>query len=110
MAIRGQYVLSVVVGTLNRLDRLRCCIESIVQNTSVPTRVYVTDAGSTDGTAEYLRGIEADNIRVTLRGKKLGQAKAYNEIFADIRTPYTCWLSDDNIVVNGGLDKAVGIL
>lgn len=110
MATRGQYDLSVVVGTFNRRKRLRSCIESIVQNASVPTRIYVTDAGSTDGTLEYLREIEADNIRVTLGGKKIGQAKAYNDIFADIQTPYTCWLSDDNIVVNGGLDTAVGIL
>ncbi|WP_347259072.1 glycosyltransferase [Methylocaldum sp.] len=103
------YVLSVVVGTLNRLDRLRECIDSI-RDASIPIKIYVTDAGSTDGTIEYLRKIESDCISVTLHQKKLGQAKAYNEIFAKISTPYVCWLSDDNVIVDHGLEKAVRIL
>ena len=103
------YVISVVVGTLNRLDRLRECIERIVR-TSIPVKIYVTDAGSTDGTIDYLRGIESDGISVTLHQKKLGQAKAYNEIFSIIKTPYVCWLSDDNVIVDHGLNKAIRIL
>ncbi len=110
MLVEKGYVLSVVVGTLNRLDRLRECIESIVRNTSIPVKIYVTDAGSTDGTIDYLRGIESDGISVTLHQKKLGQAKAYNEIFSIIKTPYVCWLSDDNAITDHGLDKAVRIL
>ncbi len=110
MSLREAYVLSVVVGTLNRLDRLRACIESIVSDASIPIKIYVTDAGSTDGTIEYLRGLESDSISVTLHQKKLGQAKAYNEIFAKIGTPYVCWLSDDNVVIDRGLEKAVRIL
>lgn len=110
MPAREGYVLSVVVGTLNRRDRLRECVESIVRDASIPIKIYVTDAGSTDGTIEYLRGIESETISVTLHQKKLGQAKAYNEIFARIRTPYVCWLSDDNVVVDHGLERAVRIL
>jgi len=104
------YVLSVVVGTFNRLDRIRECIESIHHNTSIPIKIYVTDAGSTDGTIEYLKGIESDTISVIFHQKKLGQAKAYNEIFEIISTPYVCWLSDDNNIINSGLEKAVRIL
>ena len=105
-----RHVLSVVVGTCNRLDRLRECIESIGRNASIPIKIYVTDAGSSDGTIEYLREIESDDINVILHQKKLGQAKAYNEIFSTLRTPYVCWLSDDNVIVNHGLEKAVKIL
>lgn len=104
------YVLSVVVGTLNRFERLRECIDSILVNTAIPIKIYVTDAGSTDGTIDYLKGIESDRISVTLHQQKLGQAKAYNEIFAKISTPYVCWLSDDNVVVDHGLEKAARIL
>lgn len=104
------YVLSVVIGTLNRLERLRECITSVVSGASIPIRMYVTDAGSTDGTVDYLREIESESIKVTLHQRRLGQAKAYNEIFAELRTPYACWLSDDNVVVNQSLGKAVRIL
>lgn len=110
MAKKTPYILSVVVGTRNRLERLRECIDSICRETSVPTRIYVTDAGSTDGTVEYLNSIRSDAIQVILHPQRLGQARAYNEIFSQVVTPYVCWLSDDNVVVDRGLDRAVRVL
>lgn len=102
--------LAVVVGTYNRLDQLRRCIESIQRESRTPTVTYVADAGSTDGTEDYLRGIAGPGLVPVLAGRKLGQAKAYNDVFKTIAAPYAAWLSDDNEVVNGGLDQAVDIL
>lgn len=102
--------LSVVLGTYNRLDQLRRCIDSIVRETATPVRIYVTDAGSTDGTVDYLESVASDTIIPILVGRKLGQAKAYNDVFTQLDTPYVCWLSDDNEVINNGLDRAVRIL
>jgi len=102
--------LSVVLGTYNRLDSLKRCIESIRAQTRTPSVVYVTDAGSTDGTVEYLTSIQSDRLVLLLIGKKLGQARAYNDVFAIVRTPYVVWLSDDNEIVNGSLDLGVQIL
>lgn len=102
--------LSVVVGTLNRLDQLRACLASIFEQTHCAVRVYVADAGSTDGTVEHLRAIASEQVVPLLAGKKLGQARAYNDVFRLVDTPYVCWLSDDNVVVNRGLDVAVEIL
>lgn len=99
-----------VVGTYNRLDQIKRCIDSIRRETRTPTIIYVTDAGSTDGTQEYLRAAEAPDLAPLLIGKKLGQAKAYNDVFRAITAPYVAWLSDDNELVNGGLDTAVSIL
>ena len=45
-----------------------------------------------------------------LVGERLGQARAYNDVFATLDTPYVVWISDDNEVVNHGLDVAVDIL
>lgn len=102
--------LSVVVGTYNRLDQIQRCVESILRETTTPFVLFITDAGSTDGTVEYLESIRSDVIKPFLVGKLLGQAKAYNDVFALVTTPYVCWLSDDNVVVNRGLDVAVEIL
>jgi GT2 family glycosyltransferase len=102
--------LAVVVGTHNRLDQIKRCVESIRRETKTPTIIYVTDAGSTDGTEDYLRGVAAPDLVPILAGRKLGQAKAYNDVFRIITAPFTAWLSDDNEVVNGGLDRAVEIL
>ena len=102
--------LAVVLGTYNRLDSLKRCIESVFRETRTPSIVYVTDAGSTDGTVEYLESIASDRLVPLLVGKRLGQARAYNDVFMSIQTPYAVWISDDNAVVNGGLDVAVEIL
>ena len=102
--------LSVVLGTFNRLASLRRCIDSILRETRTPVIVHVTDAGSTDGAEEYLRSLDDGRVRILLVGRKLGQAKAYNDVFKIVDTPYVAWLSDDNEVVGGGLDAAVRIL
>lgn len=102
--------LSVVVGTFNRIDQIKRCIDSIVRETESPYVIYVTDAGSTDGTVEYLNEIASDRIRPVLEGRRVGQAQAYNAVFDRIETPYVCWLSDDNEVVDHGLDRALEII
>lgn len=103
-------LLSIVLGTYNRLDQLRNCIESIGAQTDTRHRIYVSDAGSTDGTVEYLKSIASKTIRPILTNQRVGQARAYNEVFDRIDTPFVCWLSDDNEVVNHGLDVAVRVL
>ena len=102
--------LSVVLGAFNRLQSLKRCLDSILLQTRTPVIVHVTDAGSTDGTEDYLRSLDDPRVRILLVGRKLGQARAYNDIFRIVDTPYVAWLSDDNEVVDGGLDAAVRIL
>lgn len=102
--------ISVVIGTLNRLALLKRAIESIVRETRRPFHIYVADAGSSDGTADYLRGLQSDRVTVILEGERRGQARSYNEVFRTVTSRYVCWLSDDNEVVNGGLDEAAAIL
>src|SRR4051812_6823687 len=92
--------LSVVVGTHDRIDLLKRCIDSIFAQTDTPTVVYVTDAGSSDGTQDYLSAAASERLVPILVGRRIGQAKAYNDIFKTITSPYVAWLSDDNEVVN----------
>jgi GT2 family glycosyltransferase len=102
--------LAVVLGTYNRLDSLKRCVASVLAQTRTPFVLYVTDAGSTDGTVEYLQAITDARVVPILVGERLGQARAYNDVFATVTAPYVVWISDDNEIVNGGLDVAVGTL
>lgn len=101
-------VLSVVVGTKNRLPQLTCLLESLVGHIDTPHEILVVDAGSTDGTREYVR---------TVRGVRLiddlvprGQAQDLNTVFRTLASDFVCWLSDDNIARPGMLDTAARIL
>jgi GT2 family glycosyltransferase len=102
--------LAIVLGTYNRLDSLKRCAESVFAETRTPAILYITDAGSTDGTVEYLRSVASERIVPILVGERLGQARAYNDVFATVQATYVVWISDDNEIVNGGLDEAVEIL
>jgi GT2 family glycosyltransferase len=102
--------ISIVIGTFNRLASLKRAVASISKETSRSFCIHVTDAGSTDGTLEYLESAQSDRLVPHFVGKRVGQAKAYNDVFRGLVSPYVCWLSDDNEVVNGSLDEAARIL
>src|SRR4051794_1802939 len=102
--------LSIVLGTYNRLEQLKRCIESIRAQTETSYLLFVSDAGSSDGAVEYLKAIASDRIKPIFEGARKGQARAYNEVFAAVDTPFVCWLSDDNEVVDQGLDLALASL
>lgn len=103
-------ILSIVVGTLDRRDQIQRLVESVEREMRIPYVLYVTDAGSTDGTIEYLKSVASERVRPVFVGRKLGQARAYNDVFMQVDTPYVCWVSDDNEIVNDGLGTAVSIL
>jgi GT2 family glycosyltransferase len=104
----GEPSLAVVLGTRNRLAHLKNCLDSLLGQVNVAHEIIVADAGSTDGTLEYLQGLPG--VRLVLDGELRGQAHSLNMVFRQLTTKYTCWLSDDNVVMSGVLDLAVSIL
>jgi len=104
--------LAVVVGTWNRIDLLRRCVAAVLGLTREPAKLYITDAGSTDGTVEFLRelALREPRVEAVLEGRRVGQAKALNAVFRRVREDFVCWISDDNITVEPGLDAGVAIL
>lgn len=104
---RSDYLV-VLVGTYNRLELLKKVIDSIHMQTRCSHEIIVIDGGSTDGTIEYLQSRE--NVTSVFQGKLLGASRAYNEVWRQVDCKYTCWLSDDTELANGGLDLAVSLL
>lgn len=101
---RSDYLV-VLVGTYNRLELLKKVIDSIHAQTSCSHEIIVIDGGSTDGTIEYLQSRQ--DVTPVFQGKLLGASRAYNEVWRQVESKYTCWLSDDTELTNGGLDLAV---
>ncbi|PSN20257.1 hypothetical protein C7271_03060 [filamentous cyanobacterium CCP5] len=100
--------LSIVIGTRNRLDLLKQCLGALIGKIQVTHEIIVVDAGSTDGTIEYLQSLP--EIQLVCDGKPIGQARSLNRVFRRLRSQYTCWLSDDNVAQPSMLDVAVSIL
>ena len=106
--IRPQAELSIVIGTRNRKEMLRKCLNALIGKIKTNHQIIVIDAGSTDGTIDDLQNME--EIHLVCDGKPIGQAQSFNRVFTSLRGRYICWLSDDNIVQPGILDSAVNIL
>ena len=108
MSETAESSLTVVLGTRNRLPQLQNCLRSLIGNISVDHEIVVVEAGSTDGTLEYLQGLAG--VRVVVDGEVRGQARSLNKVFEGISTKYACWLADDNVMMAGMLDLAVSVL
>jgi GT2 family glycosyltransferase len=104
---RSDYLV-ILVGSYNRLEQLKITLASIEKQTRCSHEVIVIDGGSTDGTIEYLQSL--DDVTSVFQGKLLGAPRAYNQVWREVDSKYSCWLSDDTELTNGGLDLAVQIL
>lgn len=100
--------LAVLIGTRNRLEILKQCLNALIDRIQASHEIIVIDAGSADGTIEYIRRLPA--VQIVCDGKPIGQAQSFNRVFRTIESAYVCWLSDDNVVQAGALDLAAIIL
>ncbi len=86
--------LSIVIPTYNRFPHLKKCLDSIFAGfKDYPYEIVIADGGSTDGTLEYLRGL--DNIRLIEQGKLTGVVKACNECFKIAKGDFVLSINDD---------------
>ena len=101
--------LSLIVPTLNRLDALKTCIESLrVYAPPFEHEIIVIDGGSVDGTAEWL--CEQKDLVILQHNRRTGCTKAFNDGFRISSGEYCAQLSDDVEVVDGCLVMAVELL
>lgn len=100
--------LTILIATYNRLEALKVVIDAIHEQTKCSHEIIVIDGGSTDGTVEYLKS--RNDVTPVFQGKLLGVPRSYNEVWREVESKYTAWLSDDTELTNNGLDLAVQIL
>ena len=102
-------MVSIIVLAYNQLSYTKACLDSIFQYTSqikTPFEVIVVDNGSTDGTAEFLQGLEKPgNIKVISNKENVGFPKANNQGAEIARGEYVCLLNNDTIVTSEWLEK-----
>lgn len=109
-------VVSVVIGSYNRLSFLQGTIETLRKEIkSLPSEIIVVDGGSTDGTIEWLTQ-QKDIITIVQhnRGEWLGKkierrswGYFMNLGFKVAQGKYICMLSDDCLVVPGALKNGI---
>lgn len=103
-----QPIVSIVIPTFNRFDRLRRCLDKITQNAPPHREVIVVDGGSKDGTREFLKS--RSDLNVILEPQREGAVKAFNRGFRAASGEYVMWLNDDAWLMPGSLQAALTMI
>jgi GT2 family glycosyltransferase len=99
--------IAVVVLTHNRVHLLRKCVENVLAATTGATReIVIWNNGSTDGTREYLDGLDDPRIKVVHSDANIGQ-NAYARGFAMTTSDYLVELDDDVVEAPQGWDATL---
>ncbi len=102
-----EVLASIIIPTCNNLDLTRDCLDSIQRHTAPGTyEIIVVDNGSTDGTPEFLQGLQdLGQIRVILNHINLGFAPACNQGARAARGEFLLFLNNDSQVTSGWLEE-----
>lgn len=88
-------VLSLVTGARNRPESFRRLVDSIVEHTSTPWELVVSDASDEPIVCDL------PNVRILPERPRLGCTKGFNRAFREAMGEWVIWLNDDAEVCPG---------
>ncbi len=89
--------ITAVVPVYNGKRYLREAVESIIGQTLRPERLIIIDDGSSDGSTDVLKGLEAQIPITIIRQDNSGQAASRNKGIALAETEFVALLDQDDI-------------
>ena len=92
-------MLSVILGTLNRKENIKFIIENTISKSNL-IELVIVDGGSTDGTIEFLKSINHENIVLIEYGKKSSYSHFMNLAIKNSSNKYICQWNSDAILIN----------
>jgi len=98
-------IVSIVVPTFNRVERLRACVDAIRENCGCPREVIVVDGGSDDGTRDWLAA--QPDLTLILEPEREGAVRAFNKGFRAATAEYVMWLNDDALLTPASVAAAI---
>ncbi|MCF8532019.1 MAG: glycosyltransferase [Reyranella sp.] len=100
--------VTAIVTTYNRANYLGDALDSVLGQTVPPTQVIVVNDGSTDRTADVLRGY-GERIEV-IDQENVGKPHALNGAMPRVRGAYTWIFDDDDIALAQNLERHLAVL
>lgn len=103
-------LVTVAIPTFNRAYFLSEALESVRQQTLHEFEILISDNASSDGTREYLKGLEDPRVKVVSQPANIGGARNWRFVLTAPTTPYVALLEDDNLWEPDHLERAVAAL
>jgi len=103
---------SIIVPRWNQLEFTRQCIAALMRCTRSPWGLIVVSNGSTDGTSDYLAGVQdASPVPVTVvtNSTNLGFPAAINQGLKCARGEYLVLLDNDAVVTDAWLEQLIAL-
>jgi GT2 family glycosyltransferase len=97
-------MIAILLLTYNNLESTKKCIEKLYSNTNSRFSLFILDNYSTDGTVEYLKDLQYDNIKVYFREDNLGIINGRNRLYELSQSDdykYLMFLDNDQFVQKG---------
>jgi glycosyltransferase involved in cell wall biosynthesis len=102
--------VSVVMPVYNCEASVRAAVESIVRQTFTNFECIIIDDGSTDRTAEIVKGLDDRRVRIIENGRHTGPAKTLNRGFDEARGRYIAYMGGNDTAVPERLEAQVFFL
>ncbi|NOG70258.1 glycosyltransferase [Roseicella sp. DB1501] len=102
--------VSVLVKCYNHAPYVGQTVRSLLSQSFQDFEIVVTDDGSTDGTAEVVRGFDDPRIRLAVLPANQGISAAMNATIARARGRYLAILNSDDWALPGRLQRQVDVL
>jgi glycosyltransferase involved in cell wall biosynthesis len=97
MSLAGAPLVSVIIPTHDRRERLRIALASVLAQRDVDLEAIVIDDGSTDGSAAMVQAIGDPRIRVIRHPVSKGESAARNAGVALASGSWIAFLDDDDV-------------
>jgi spore maturation protein CgeB len=98
---------SIIILNHNGRQHIQTCLGSIATLTDTPYELIVIDNGSTDGSVEYLRSVEADSLTLIENPENIGCPPARAQGMCLARGEYVLFLDNDTYVTPGWLRRLI---
>ncbi len=108
----GAMTASIIVPCFNQLEFTRQCVAALYCQTAPAWELIVVDNGSTDGTAEYLRGVRdasAHRVEVVTNPENRGFPAACNQGLTAAKGDYLVLLNNDAVVTDAWLEMLIAL-
>ncbi|GAA4370390.1 hypothetical protein GCM10023185_44800 [Hymenobacter saemangeumensis] len=107
----SEFAISYVVTTYNKLPYLRQVLGRLVAARLPDEEIVVADGGSSDGTAEYLRGLfEAGKIQQFVSERDKGESHGFNKCILMAKGDIVKLITDDDAFNYPAIRKAAAFM
>jgi glycosyltransferase involved in cell wall biosynthesis len=89
-------LVSVIIPTYNRLNKLIIALQSVISQNFDQLQIVIVDDASTDGTSQYLK-IQYPNVLLIRNEQNLGAAAARNIALQHARGEFIAFMDSDDI-------------